>query len=90
MLDLAIILYSVNSVLLGALAYIYGKTALRSKASYPLGLFIFALMLLLHSSGTAIGYFAMAPYFGAEAQPLMSFVAALELGGVISLLRVTL
>lgn len=87
---MAIILYGINSVLLALLAWIYGRTAIRTRASYPVGLFIFAALLLFHSVGTAIGYFTMAPYIGEEAVPFMSVVGSFELVGLLALLRITL
>src|SRR2546426_83958 len=49
LLSLAIVLYSINSVLLAVLAYVYGRTALSTRAKYPLGLFVFSTLLLLQS-----------------------------------------
>ena len=90
LLSLAILLYAINSVLLAVLAYVYGRTALSTKARYPLGLFIFSILLLLQSAGTAATYLFLSPYFGEEAVPLMSLMAPLELAGVLALLRITL
>lgn len=89
-LDLAIVLLGLNSAILIFLLYIYGKIALRTKASYSIGLFVFALLMLLQSAGTAVGYFVMAPYFGDEALPLMSVVASFELMGLAVLIKITL
>jgi hypothetical protein len=90
LLDLSIILYAVNAFLLTGLAYVYGRTAISTRASYPLGLFIFALLLLIHSAGTAAAYFFLGPYFGDEAVPFMSIMAGVELVGLTALLRITL
>jgi len=91
MLDLAIVLYVVNAVLFGPLTYIYGKTALSTKAKYPTGLFIFSLLLLLHSAGTAGAYLFLGQYFGDDAiTPYMSVMGTLELVGVLALLRITI
>ncbi|HYB45535.1 MAG TPA: hypothetical protein VEC92_03325 [Nitrososphaerales archaeon] len=90
LLGLAIILYCVNAVLFGALAYFYGRTALSTRARYPLGLFVFALLLLIHSVGTAGAYLFLGPYFGEEAVPFMSVMGGIELVGVSALLRITL
>jgi len=89
LLSLSIVLYTINAVLFGFLAYAYGKTALSTKAKYPLGLFIFSILLLLHSAGTAAAYFFLGPYFGDEAVPYMSIMGSLELVGVVALLRIT-
>ena len=90
MLTLAIALYGINSVLLAVLAYVYGRTALSTKAKYPLGLFIFSILLLLHSVGTAGAYLLFNDYFGAEVQPFMSLMASFELVGVVAMIRITL
>lgn len=90
LLSLAILLYAINSVLLAVLAYVYGRTAISTRARYPLGLFIFSILLLLQSAGTAAGYLFLSPYFGQEAVPFMSLMAPLELAGVLALLRITL
>ncbi len=90
LLSLAILLYAISSVLLAVLAYVYGRTALSTKARYPLGLFIFSILLLVQSAGTAAAYLFLSPYFGAEAVPFMSMIAPFELVGVVALLRITL
>ncbi len=89
LLTLAIVLYTTNAVLFGFLAYVYGKTALSTRAKYPVGLFVFSILLLLHSAGTAAAYFFLGPYFGDEAVPYMSVMGSLELVGVLALLRIT-
>lgn len=90
LLTFAILLYAVNAVLFGFLAYVYGKTALSTRAKYPIGLFVFSILLLLHSAGTAAAYFFLGPYFGDEAVPYMSIMGSFELVGVLALLRITL
>jgi len=90
LLGLAIVIYCINAVLFGALAFFYGKTALSTRAKYPLGLFVFALLLLVHSAGTAAAYLFLGSYFGSEAVPFMSIMGSVELVGVASLLRITL
>ena len=90
MLTLAIGLYVVNALLFGWLAYVYGRTAISTRAKYPSGLFIFSLLLLLHSAGTAAAYLFLGPYFGDEAVPYMSVMGSLELVGVLALLRITI
>ena len=90
LLTVAIALYAVNAVLFCFLAYIYGKTAFSTKAKYPLGLFVFSILLLLHSAGTAAAYLFLGPYFGEEAVPYMSIMGSFEFIGVLALLRITL
>ncbi len=90
LLLLAIGLYSVNAVLLGGLAYVYGRTAIRTRAAYPMGLFIFSILLLAHALGTALGYSFFSAYLGSEAFPFMSAMGAFELVGITVLVRITL
>ncbi len=90
LLTLAVGLYAVVSVLLAFLAYSYAKTALSTKARYPLGLLVFALLLLVHSAGTALGYTLMSQYISDEAYPFMFGMAGFELVGVAVLLRITI
>lgn len=89
LLGLAIVIYCVNAVLLGVLAFFYGRTAFSTRARYPLGLFIFALLLLVHSAGTAGAYLFLGDYFGWQAVPFMSIMGSIELVGVAALLRIT-
>ena len=90
LLTLAIVLYGVNAALFAFLAYAYGKTAVSTRARYPLGLFVFSVLLLLHSAGTAGAYLFLGPYFGEEAVPYMSIMASFELVGAAALVKITL
>ena len=83
-------MYAVNAVLFSFLVYIYGRTAFSTRARYPLGLFVFSTLLLLHSAGTAAAYLFLVPYFGEEAVPYMSIMGSFEFIGVLALLRITL
>lgn len=86
---MAIGLYGLNAVLFGFLAYTYGRTALATRARYPLGLFIFSVLLLLHSAGTAAFYLFLGGYIDPEVFPYMSAMAGFEFVGVLALLRIT-
>lgn len=90
LLGTAILLATIDSVLLAVLATVYGKTAIRTRAAYPLGLFIFSVLLLVQSAGTALGYFFASPYLGDQAYPFMALVGGFELAGLVVLLRITL
>ena len=90
MMQLAVALAGINSAILIVLLYIYGRIMFRTRAMYSVGLFVFAVLLLLQSLVTGIGYVAMESYFGDEALPMMSIVQGLELGGLIVLVRITL
>ncbi len=90
LLLLAVSAYAVVSVLLAFLAYTYARTAISTRAAYPLGLLVFSLLLLVHSAGTALGYTFFSDYIGDSAYPFMFGMAAAELVGVAVLMRVTL
>jgi len=90
LLELAILLAGANSVLLVILALVYARTAIRTRAAYPVGLLIFSLLLLFQSLGTAVGYFVNARYLADEAYPFMSIVGGFELAGLLALLRITI
>lgn len=90
LLALAIGLYAVVSVLLAFLAYTYARTAISTRAAYPLGLSVFSLLLLVHSAGTALGYAFFEGSIGDSAYPFMFGMAAIEFVGVAALLKITL
>lgn len=90
MMMLAVGLSSVNSVILLVLLFLYGKIVMRTKAMYAAGLMVFALLLLADNMLTVVSYVAMAPFFGTEALPFLSGIAALELGGLLVLMKITL
>ena len=90
LLDLSVLLYATNAVFFGYLAYVYGKTAFSTRATYATGLFIFSVLLLAHSAGTAAAYLFLQPYFLDEAVPFMALMGSFELVGVLTLLKITL
>jgi hypothetical protein len=90
LLTLAIALYAVNAVLFGVLAFIFGRTAYATRAAYPIGLFIFSILLFGHALGTSLGYTLFSEYLGSQAFPFMSIMGAFEFVGALALLRITL
>ena len=85
----AIGLSTANSVILIGLIYLYAKIAAKARASYSIGLAVFAGLLLMHNLLTVFAYTSMAPFFGAGALPYLSGIGALELAGLIVLMRMT-
>lgn len=79
-----------NSAILVALMYMYSRIAAKTKAAFSFGLLVFAGLLLLHNLVTLFAYVTMAPLFGSEAIPLLSGMGALEFGGLLVLLKLTL
>jgi hypothetical protein len=90
LLALSVALYVVNASFLAILASVYGRTALSTRAKYPLGLFVFSLLLFVHSAGTAAAYFFLGGYFDPEVAPYMSVMGSFELVGILALLRITI
>ena len=88
-LEAAVVFYSAIAVMLVALTYTYARTYFSTRAKYPLGLLIFALLLLAHGVGTAAGYVYFNNYIGDEAYPFMFGMAGIELVGVAALVKIT-
>ncbi|MGI0091398.1 MAG: hypothetical protein ACREBS_06785 [Nitrososphaerales archaeon] len=90
MMLVTVILSGVNSILLLFLLFLYSKIVMKTRAMYASGLMIFALLLLAQNLLAVYSYVAMQPFFGSEALPYLSGIAALELASLIALIRVTL
>ena len=86
---LAIGLATINSAILVGLMYLYIRISIRSRASYSVGLAIFAGLLLIHNLLTAVAYGTMYAGFGPEALPYLSAMAGAELDGLLVLLKIT-
>jgi hypothetical protein len=90
MMLVSVSLASANSILLIVLLILYGRIVVKSRANYAIGLLIFAILLLAQNLLSVFAYVAMEPLFAAGALPFLSGIAALELAGLIVLLRITL
>ena len=90
MMDLAVLLASVNSLLLVGLVLLYVRIAVRSRAVYPAGLVIFAAFLLLHNLLTVYSYVSMTPLFAEATLPYLFSIGLFETVGITALLKVTL
>jgi hypothetical protein len=90
MMYLAVGLALANSAILIGLVYLYARIAAKTRAMYSVGLSVFAGLLLMHNLLTVFAYAAMAPFFGVDALPYLSGIGALEFGGLLVLLRLTL
>jgi hypothetical protein len=89
MMDLAIVFSALNSVLLLVLLSLYLRIFLRRRASYSLGLMIFAAFLLVQNLMTAYSYASMTPHFGEGVLPFLFGMSLFEFGGLIALFRIT-
>jgi hypothetical protein len=90
LMDLAVVLAGLNAALLLGLIYIYGRIVRHRKATYVVGLLVFALFLLIHNLMTVYSYLLMTPFFGEAVLPYLFIVALFEFGGLLALFRVTL
>ena len=77
-------------MILLVLLYVYTKIFSKTRAMYAVGLVMFSLLLLAHNILTIFAYVLMAPVFGAEALPFLAGITALELAGLLALVRITL
>lgn len=90
MMELAVGFASLNSLVLVALVLLYSRIAVRSRALYPVGLIIFAALLLAQNLTTVYSYTSMTPFFGESVVPYLFAISALEFGGLLALAKVTL
>jgi hypothetical protein len=90
MMDLAVVFASLNGAVLVGLLYLYLRITWRTKAVYPVGLMLFASLLLVQNLVTAYSYLSMTPFFGEAVVPFLFAISVLEFGGLLALARVTL
>ncbi|MDA4111323.1 MAG: hypothetical protein OK439_02205 [Thaumarchaeota archaeon] len=89
MMEIAVVLAVLNSVVLIFLLALYGNIARKTKAGYSVGLMIFAAFLLAQNLATVLSYAMMAPFFEPQALPFLSAISALEFAGLIVLAKIT-
>ena len=78
-----------NMTILVVLLVVYRRIFIKTKATFTVGLAVFAGMLMLHNGIAVYGYFAMAPLYSDELLPYFAGIHAAELIGLIALLKVT-
>ena len=88
-MQLAVGFSSLNSIVLVGLLAVYVRIAARSRALYPVGLVVFAGLLLAQNLTTVYSYVMMTPYFGESLVPYLLTISLLEFGGLIALAKVT-
>ena len=67
----------------------YSKIYIKTRASFTIGLAVFAGMLMLHNGIAVYGYLAMASLYSNELLPYFAGIHIAELAGLIALLKVT-
>jgi len=79
-----------NIIVLGILIGTFGKMYAQTKAQLPLGMIVFAGMLVLNNAIGAMAYFSMNMPFSHEIFPYMLGVGIAELVGLLIFLKITL
>ena len=84
------IVASANIAVLIAILVLYARVYRSSKASFTVGLILFASLLMLHNVIAVYGYFIMEPLYAPALVPYFLAIHVAELGGLLVLLRITL
>jgi|ERR671921_565739 hypothetical protein len=88
LMDVSSIVSMVNVVILVMLLAVYANIYRKIRATFTIGLMVFAGMLLLHNVIAIYGYFAMAPLYSNDLLPYFVGIHIAELAGLIALLKV--
>src|ERR671923_2072545 len=89
LMDISSIVSIANIAILIALLAMYTTIYSKTRATFTIGLAVFAGMLMLHNGIAVYGYFAMAPLYSDELLPYFAGIHVAELAGLIALLKVT-
>jgi hypothetical protein len=90
LMDVSSIVSMVNTVILVVLLAMYANIYRMTRATFTIGLIVFAGMLMLHNIIAIYGYFAMAPLYSDDLLPYFAGIHIAELVGLIALLKVTI
>jgi hypothetical protein len=88
LMDVSSIVSMVNVVILVMLLVVYANIYRKIRATFTIGLMVFAGMLLLHNVIAIYGYFAMAPLYSNDLLPYFVGIHIAELAALIALLKV--
>jgi hypothetical protein len=89
LMDISSLVSMANIAILVALLVVYARIYFKTRATFTVGLAIFASMLMLHNGIAVYGYFAMAPLYSGELLPYFAGIHIAELIALIALLKVT-
>jgi hypothetical protein len=89
LMDISSVVSMANMAILITLLAVYSKIYTKTRATFTIGLAIFAGMLMLHNGIAVYGYFAMAPLYSNKLLPYFVGIHIAELIGLIALLKVT-
>lgn len=89
LMDVSSIVGMANTAILIALLAVYGRIYSKTRATFTVGLMVFAAMLMLHNVLAVYAYFAMAKLYSDELLPYFAGIHIAELAGLIALFKVT-
>src|SRR5881409_1136954 len=89
LMDVSSIVGMANMAILIALLTVYANIYRKTRATFTVGLMVFAGMLMLHNVIAVYGYFAMAPLYSNDLLPYFVGIHIAELGGLVALLKAT-
>jgi len=89
LMDVSSIVGMINTGILVALLAVYANIYSKTRATFTIGLMVFAAMLMLHNVLAVYAYFSMAPLYSDELLPYFVGIHIAELAGLIALLKVT-
>jgi len=89
LMDVSSIVGMANMAILVALLAVYASIYSKTRATFTVGLMIFAGMLMLHNVIAVYGYFAMKSLYAEDLLPYFVGIHIAELAGLIALLKVT-
>ena len=89
LMDVNSVVSMINTAILVVLLAVYANIYRKTKATFTIGLMVFAGMLMLHNIIAIYGYFAMAPLYSESLLPFFVGIHIAELTGLLALLKVT-
>jgi hypothetical protein len=89
LMDVSSLVGMANVAILVVLLSVYANIYRKTRATFTVGLMIFAGMLMLHNVIAVYGYFAMAKLYSDDLLPYFVGIHIAELAGLIELLKVT-
>jgi len=89
LMDVSSIVGMANMAILVSLLAVYTNIYSKTRATFTVGLMIFAGMLMLHNGIAVYGYFALKNLYSEDLLPYFVGIHIAELLGLIALLKVT-
>ena len=89
LMDVSSIVSMANMAILVSLLAVYANIYRKTRATFTVGLLVFAGMLMLHNIIAVYAYFAMAPLYSNDLLPYFVGIHIAELAGLLALLKVT-